>query len=199
MGERHEGSNKKIMTTRLTNLATPFTFQFNVDVNSTPERLSVKLIAATIAFVEGNADADTITDSGGGFLEAGFQPGDQLTVAGSASNDGTYVVATVVAGTITLLRNEDLTDEAASATVTLTAPKAVPDGVSVTIKAKNANTGNIMIGYSSASALNTGIGWFSLDNNESVSLQVESLGNIWLDCTVAGEGVEVIFEKSVQA
>src|SRR3990167_5792791 len=116
------------MTTRLTNLGVPFTFQFLVTTAGTPEQLSVKRRAATIAFSENTADADTITDSANGFLIAGFQPGDQITVAGSASNDGTYVIATVVAGTITLLSRNDLATEAAGATVTLTAPKAVPDG-----------------------------------------------------------------------
>ena len=186
------------MTTRLTNLPVPYTFQFNVTASGTPEQLTAKRRAATIAFVEGNADADTITDSGNGFLTAGFQPGDQLTVSGSASNDGTYVIATVVAGTITLLRRNDLTTEGAGATVKLVAPKTVPDGVSATIKAKNANTGLIHLGHSSASALNTGGGSFTLDNNEAVGLQIDVTDKLWLDTTVTGEGVEVIFEKNLQ-
>ncbi len=168
-------------------------------MSGTPEKLSVKLKAATIAFVEGDPDADTITDSGSGFLVAGFQPGDQLTVAGSVSNDGTYVVETVTAGTITLLAKEALTTETASATVTLTAPKTVPDGVGVTIKAKYANGGTIRIADSSEKALNTTTGGFGLRNNESVGLQIENIGNLWLDATVSGEGVEVIFEKSLQS
>jgi len=187
------------MTSRITNLATPFTFQFNVTTSGTPEQLTVKIRAATIAFSENTESADTITDSASGFLTAGFQAGDQITVSGSVSNDGTYTIAAVVAGTITLLGRNDLATEAAGATVTITAPKTVPDGVGVTIKAKNANTGNITLGYSSATALNTGTGWFSLDNNESVGLQVENINNIWLDATVSGEGIEVIFEKSIQA
>ena len=187
------------MTTRLTNLPVPFSFQFNVTTSGTPEQLQVKRRAATIAFNENTPDADTITDSGNGFLVAGFQAGDQVTVAGSASNDGTYTVDTVVAGTITLLAREDLTTEAAGATVTLTAPKTVPDGISVNIKAKNANTGNITVGYSSATALNIGTGWVSLDSNESIGLQVDNINRIWLDATVTGEGVEVWFEKALQA
>lgn len=187
------------MTTRLTNLPVPFTFQFAVTASGTPEQLQVKKRAATIAFNENNADGDTITDSGNGFLTAGFQPGDSITVSGSASNDGTYVVASVTAGIITLLRRNDLTTEAAGATVKLVASKSVPDGVSVSIKAKNANTGIVHVGYSSASALNTGGGSFTLDNNEALSLQVENINNIWLDATVSGEGVEVVFEKALQA
>ena len=91
------------MTTRLTNLPLPFTFNFSVTAAGTPEQLTVKRRAATIAFNEGAPDSDTITDSASGFLVAGFQPGDQITVSGSVSNDGTYVVSAVTAGTITLL------------------------------------------------------------------------------------------------
>ena len=187
------------MTSRLTNLSIPLTFQFNVTVLGVPEQLTVKIRAATIAFNENTPDSDTITDSGSGFLTAGFQAGDQITVSGSASNDGTYVISSVTAGAITLLSRNDLTTEVAGATVKIVAPKTVPDGIGVTVKAKNANTGVIHIGYSSATALNTGGGSFTLRNNESVGLQVENISNIWLDATVSGEGVEVIYEKSVQA
>ena len=61
------------MTTRLTNLPVPFTFQFNVTASGTPEQLQVKRRATTIAFNENNADRDTITDSGNGFLTAGLK------------------------------------------------------------------------------------------------------------------------------
>ena len=187
------------MSNRNFNLPLNFTFQFNVTASGTPEQLTVKRRVATIAFNENTPAADTITDSASGFLVAGFQAGDQITVSGSASNDGTYVIASVVAGTITLLDRNDLATEAAGATVKIVAPKAVPDGISVNIKAKNANTGNITVGYSSATALNTGTGWMSLDNNESVGTQVQNTDAIWLDATVSGEGVEVWFEKNLQA
>lgn len=192
------------MTTRLTNLPVPFTFQFNVTTSGTPEKLTVKRVASTIAFNEGSTQVpqvsqDTITDSASGFLVAGFQPGDSITVSGSASNDGTYVIDTVTAGTITLITKEDLTDEIAGVPVKIVATKSVPDGISVSIKAKNGNTGIIHVGYSSATALNSGGGSFALDNNEAISLQVEKTDSVWLDATVSGEGVEVIFEKALQA
>lgn len=187
------------MTTRLTNLGIIWTAQFVVTTSGTPEQLTAKRRAVTIAFNENTPDADTITDSASGFLVAGFQPGDQITVSGSVSNDGTYVIASVTAGTITLLDRNDLTTEAAGATVKITAPKTVPDGVSVNIKAEKANAGDITIGYSSATALNTGTGWTSLDANESIGVQVENINNIWLDATQSGEGVEVWFEKNLQA
>lgn len=187
------------MTNRLTNLPLNFTFQFDVQTSGTPEQLQVKQRAATIAFKDNTNDPDTITDSGSGFLVAGFQAGDQITVSGSTSNDGTYTIASVVAGTITLLARNELTTEVAGSTITLTAPKSVPDGISVNIKAKKANTGDITYGYSSATALNTGTGWASLDANESVGVQVQNTDTIWLDSTVDGEGVEVWFEKNLQA
>lgn len=187
------------MSTRLTNLAAFFTSRFSVTTAGTPEQLTAKRRATTIAFSENNASADTITDSGNGFVTAGFQPGDQITVSGSASNNGTYTIATVVAGTITLLGRNDLTTEGAGPTITLTAPKSVPEGISLNIKARSANTGDITVGYSSATALNTAGASMVLDANESIGVQVSSTDLIWLDATVSGETVEVWFEKNIQA
>lgn len=185
--------------TRINNLATPYTFQFSVTSSGTPEKLTAKRRSDTIAFNENDASADTITDSASGFLTAGFQPGDQITVSGSVSNDGTYVVDTVTAGTITLRGPGDLTTEAAGAVVKIVAPKTIADGVSLIVKAKYANTGAIHISDSSAKALNTSGGSFSLRSNETASLQIENTENLWLDATISGEGVEVMFEKNTQA
>jgi hypothetical protein len=44
----------------------------------------------------------TITDSSSGFVTAGFKAGQTLIIEGSTSNDGTYLIKTVVEGTITL-------------------------------------------------------------------------------------------------
>lgn len=65
----------------------------------------------TMAFVDGTPA--TITDSGSGFVTAGFLAGQTLIVEGSTSNDGQYLIDTVVAGTITLATGETLTAEAA--------------------------------------------------------------------------------------
>lgn len=75
------------------------------------------ITADTIAFVD--SDPDTITDSGNGFVTAGFVVG-SITVSGSTDNDGTYVVDTVAAGTLTLAVAETLTAEIAGDTVTIT-------------------------------------------------------------------------------
>lgn len=75
------------------------------------------LSGTTIAFVEGGASPDTITDSANGFVTAGFKAGDRIIIEGSDSNDGVYTIASVVAGTITLSGADDLNAESAGATV----------------------------------------------------------------------------------
>ncbi len=186
------------MSNRNFNLGIPFTFQFSVTTAGTPERLTVKKVATTIAFNDNGASADTITDSASGFLAAGFQQGDQITVSGSTANSSTFVIATVTAGTITLLSRNVLTTEAAGPSIKLVAPKPVPDGISIAIKAKNANGGVIHLGDLSEKALSTSGGSFTLRTNETISLQIENSQNVWIDATVSGEGVEVMFEKNLQ-
>lgn len=73
--------------------------------------------AATIAFV--NSNPDTITDSGNGFVTAGFKRGQTITITGSVSNNGTFTIASVTAGTITLISTDSLTAESAGASVTI--------------------------------------------------------------------------------
>ena len=67
----------------------------------------------TMAFVDGGAGEDTITDSGNGFVTAGFVAGQSLMVVNSTSNDGCYLIKTVAAGTITLTSIGVLNSEAA--------------------------------------------------------------------------------------
>ncbi|MHC4310871.1 MAG: hypothetical protein ACYSW3_00185 [Planctomycetota bacterium] len=64
------------------------------------------IIGVGLAFVDGGGSDDTITDSGNGFVTAGFAPGDVLFVLGAntAANDvacSGAVLTAVVAGTIT--------------------------------------------------------------------------------------------------
>ena len=93
-----------------------------VDITSVSERLSYTsgngLTGTGIAFVDSNPD--TITDTGSGFVSAGFQSGQQIMVEGSTSNDGTYTIDTVAAGTLTLASGDSLTAESAGDTVTIT-------------------------------------------------------------------------------
>ena len=82
--------------------------------------------ASTIAFV--NSNPDTLTDTANGFVTAGFKVGMKLLVENSDSNDtdksantdvGYYTIATVAAGTLTLIATDELTAESAGASFKL--------------------------------------------------------------------------------
>ncbi len=81
------------------------------------------MTATTIEFVDGGAGADSIQDSGSGFLVAGFKAGDLITVSGSTSNDGDYTIVSIANTTLTLstgvLTAEDAGD---SVTIFVAAP-----------------------------------------------------------------------------
>jgi len=70
----------------------------------------------------------------------------------------------------------------------------IPDGVTVVVKAKTANTGTITIGGTSDEALNTGTSYFPLLSGQSVGYQVSNTDDIWIDATVTGEGVDITTE-----
>jgi len=72
------------------------------------------ICAATIAFVDGGASEDTITDSGSGFVTAGFKTGDTIYIEGTTSNDTTtgFTLTAVAAGTLTVA-TDTLTAESA--------------------------------------------------------------------------------------
>lgn len=74
-----------------------------------------------IAFVDGGGGADTITDTGSGFIEAGFQEGHKITVSGSTTSDGDYTIVSLVAGTITLATGSLPGNEAAGDVVSISA------------------------------------------------------------------------------
>lgn len=79
------------------------------------------IIGAGIAFVDGGGGADTMTDTGNGFIAAGFEAGQKITVTGAAEagNNGDFTIDTVAAGTITLIASDTLTNEGASNTITI--------------------------------------------------------------------------------
>ena len=78
--------------------------------------------AATIAFVDSNPD--TITDSGNGFVTAGFAADDTIAVTGTDSNNGELTIASggVAAGTITLIGGDAVVAEGAGAAIIQTVP-----------------------------------------------------------------------------
>lgn len=91
---------------------TSVAYNIPLDVNG------ATITAITIAFVD--SDPDTITDSDSGFVAAGFKVGMAIVVSGSTSNDGTYTLAGVAAGTLTLDAGDSLTGEIAGDSVTIT-------------------------------------------------------------------------------
>lgn len=74
--------------------------------------------AVSFTYVNGGVLADSITRLAGSFVSEGFTAGCKITVAGTASNNGTYTVQTVVALTITLILSDVLTAEVVSSTIT---------------------------------------------------------------------------------
>ncbi len=82
------------------------------------EDMQVFIDGTTIAFVDGGGSSDTITDSGSGFVTAGFEATDKIRVIGSASNDGDYQLTAAAAGTLTMATGS-LTAETASESVTI--------------------------------------------------------------------------------
>lgn len=75
------------------------------------------ITASTIGFV--NSNPDTITDSGSGFVAAGFRAGQKIKVTGSVSNNNTFTISKVTPGIITLAPSDTLVAEAAGAAVTI--------------------------------------------------------------------------------
>jgi hypothetical protein len=78
------------------------------------------IVGTGLAFVDGGESADSITDSGNGFIDAGFAPGDLLFVQGATTsgNDDDItgaVILTVAAGTITFASGTVNTDEGGAA------------------------------------------------------------------------------------
>ena len=82
------------------------------------EDMQVFIDGTGIAFVDGGGSSDTITDTGSGFVTAGFGATDKIRVIGSASNDGDYQLTNAAAGTLTMA-TALLTAETASESVTI--------------------------------------------------------------------------------
>lgn len=86
----------------------------------------------TLAFVAGTTGGASITDSGNGFVTAGFEVGDTLILVNVNSLDPLYVkVATVAAGTITLVA--DAGDEASVPTFSGIASTIIHGGTPVDV------------------------------------------------------------------
>lgn len=94
-------------------------FSATVNVQGLIALFDAHLSADTIALVK-TPDADsTITDSGGGFIIAGFEVGDTIIIEGSTADDGQYLVKAVEAGTLTLNGDVLAGETAGTNTITL--------------------------------------------------------------------------------
>ena len=82
-----------------------------------------RISATTIAFSDGG---DTISDSGNGFVTAGFQTDDKIRIIGSASNDGDYTVD-VAAGTLTIDSGSTTLETAGESITIYQIPASVSD------------------------------------------------------------------------
>ena len=86
-------------------------------IGGTTLKMQGSYTASTIAFVEGGASNDTITDSASRFVTAGFASGDTISVSGTTNNNRSFQIATVTAGTITLIPDDDVTAEAVGSSI----------------------------------------------------------------------------------
>lgn len=187
---------------RLINLNSLETYRKKVTASGTPQVLSPQYVTTTLTFTNnGSTPArDTITDSASQFLVQGFRAGDKIDITGSTSNNLQFEIYSVTASTITVTAIGKMTDETASTSTTIdrTHGREVPDGVGVVIRALPTNTGTITLAPTSARALNTNTSvydsHFRLTADESVTLNIKNLKNVWMDATVSGEGVMIGFE-----
>ena len=72
----------------------------------------------TLAIVNGSPD--TITDTGSGFVASSFTDGMEISISGSAADDGFHTIDTVTAGVINLTTNTTVTGEAAGELIRVT-------------------------------------------------------------------------------
>jgi hypothetical protein len=88
-------------------------------VNGNFALYTAHITADTIALVDNDPAVDTITDSGSGFVTAGFTTGMSIIIDGSAADDGGHLITTVAAGTLTMDEDVALTGEAAGSDITI--------------------------------------------------------------------------------
>jgi hypothetical protein len=125
---------------RLKDMITLSTFTTGKYSNGYISDVKISISGTTLAFVTGSTP-DTITDSGNGFLTAGFRAGDIITITGAttSANNGTYTIGSVAAGVITLVSGQSFdTAEAFLAGTTITADpvlKVVNESADLTVGA----------------------------------------------------------------
>lgn len=102
----------------LINELIPIVQDFIVDYcNNTFKDPNIQINASTISFAD--TDPDTILDSLSGFVTAKFDADMEIVVSGSKHNNGMLTIASVAAGTITLVSTDSLVTEAADNDITI--------------------------------------------------------------------------------
>jgi len=114
-------------------------FVFNKDDHATLLNIKGTITASDIAFVDGGGGNDSITGVAAAFLTSGLVNNNRITISGSASNNITVDIISVVAGTITVATGT-LTAEGAGASVTLTAEDELATGGGYTKDTKTTGT-----------------------------------------------------------
>lgn len=169
------------------------TLQKDVVTAGVPTRLGGHIPASsTISFTA----PSTISDSNGRFLSGGFRVGDSITISGSTSNStDVLTIVTVGTGVITVKETTVTTEGTSSITITESgAGIPVANGSEIRIKAKDTNNGNILIGYSSATAVASAGAYYRLLAGAMEGIAVKNLNTIWIDAENSGEGVDVLYE-----
>lgn len=90
------------------------------------------------------------------------------------------------------------TGQATTTATTATALSSVeiPEGTTLVVKAKTANTGVVTLGYSAATAATSSTSYFSLYPGESIGLDLTNANLLYFNVTVTGEGIEYITETN---
>ena len=90
------------------------TFTLNSDAGTFAVDIAVSALSVPVNFADLGLSPDTITRTDGGDWAAdGFIAGHQITVSGSAANNGTFTIANVTASVLTLVATDALTNELA--------------------------------------------------------------------------------------
>ena len=106
-----------IISTEVINTSSP-----NVTFNDNTKEV-LDCSGETVTFAEVGSTGDTITRATGGFSRY-LTDGDEITIAGSTSNDGTYTIATVT-NTVITMGTDDLVDETNTTTTVTFTPTVV--------------------------------------------------------------------------
>lgn len=139
--------------------------------------------ANTIAYVPAAEPVGpTITDTGNGFIDAGFKAGTAIRVVGSASNDGAFLITTVTAGTLELDGSTDLIVEAAGTTNQI---YKVFSMLSLVVIASKSNAGVVYIGASGVSSANGA----EISPGLSSTIGIRDLSKVFVDVATTNDDV----------